>query len=188
MSTQVSSHEAEEALRLIEQASQRMRHMMGRGTMWAYLVIWGTVWALGFLGDQFLPTPWEGRLWFALDVGGVILSFGLGIYYGRKIQSRAGAQTGLLWLAWLAYSALIIFLAQPQSSFQVGILVTVLAMFAYVIMGIWVRSTFLSLLGLIITACALASYTLWPASFNFVMALVGVGMLASGLYMRKAWR
>ena len=188
MNAQVSSHEAEEALKLVEQTAQRMRRLMGQGTMWAYLVIWGTVWALGFLGEQFLEAPWESYLWSALDIGGVILSFGLGAYYGRRIRSHVGLRTALFWLSWMAYSALIVFLARPQSTFQVGLLVAVLAMFAYVVMGIWVGSTLLSVLGLVITVCMLASYTLWPASFNFVMALVGVGMLASGLYMRKAWR
>ena len=188
MNAQVSSQEAEEALKLADQTARRMRRMLGEGTMWAYLVIWGTVWALGFLGDAFLPPAWTGRAWIALDGIGIVLSFGLGLYYGQRFRVRHGAQMGLFWLAWLVYGGLIVSLARPQSAFQVGVLVTTLAMFAYVVLAIWARSTLLGGLGLVITVCTLAAYYLWPAGFNFVMALVGLGMLASGIYMHQAWR
>ncbi len=189
MSTQtLSPTEAAQALDLVERTARQMRHALAEGTMWIYLVLWGAIWALGFLASHFLPATQAGKVWAVLDGGGVVLSFGLGAYYGRKFRARVGAQMALFWLAWLLYGGLILYAAKPASTEQMGLLITLLAMFAYVVLGLWVRSLFLAILGLVITGLTMIGYYAWPAGFNLIMALAGLGLVVSGLYMRQSWR
>ncbi len=188
MDAQISPRQAEEALTLAKEAAKQMRRALETGTSWAYLVIWGVIWTLGFLGNQFLTPKHAGTAWMVLDGFGILLSFGLGVYYGQRVRYQIGAQMAIFWGAWLVYSTVVVWVSHPINAMQTGLLITVLAMFAYVVIGIWARSPFLGWLGVGITACTLAGYYFTPLYFNFVMALTGLALAAGGLYMRLGWK
>ena len=189
METKLSPHEAEKALELAEQAAEQMRRALGLSSAWVFLVIWGIIWTLGFLGDQFLPQKTAGLAWTVLDVVGLVLSFGIGFYYGRRrhLLGKAGIQIALYWLVWLVYGSLMIWVARPTSPDKVGLLILLFVMFSYVVMGIWLRSAFFAWVGVAITIYTMAGYYLLPPYFNLVMASAGLALVASGVYLRLRW-
>lgn len=97
MEPKISPTEATQALEAAEEATKQMRRAIGVGSSWIFLVIWGVIWTLGFLGNQFLPQSTASRTWTVLDVLGVLLSFGIGAYYGRyRIHKQRRHSNGAL--------------------------------------------------------------------------------------------
>ncbi len=189
MEPKISPTEATQALEAAEEATKQMRRAIGVGSSWIFLVIWGVIWTLGFLGNQFLPQSTASRTWTVLDVLGVLLSFGIGAYYGRyRIHSNAGIQMALYWFAWIVYGSLIVWAAKPSSPERLDLLILLFVMFAYVVLGIWLKSGFLGWLGVGGTIYALIGYHFFLPYFNLVMALAGLALVASGVYARLKWR
>lgn len=187
----ITPEEAQEALELVERTTRQMRRAVAHGGTPYFLLIWGAVWTLGFGGAHFLgpDSPQTGILWVVLDTLGVIASFGVGWWFGRRVRrGPLGPSVGLFWLAWIGYGLLLVYFARPQSGDQLALLISLFAMFAYVTMGIFYRSRFLGGLGLGVTLFLVGGYLLIPPYFNLWMALLGGGsLMATGLYMRYTW-
>lgn len=77
----------------------------------------------------------------------------------------------------------------PKRGIKTSLLISLFAMFGYVTSGILYRSFFLSGFGVLITVLITVGYLFLPAWFNLWMAALGGGsLIATGLYMRYAWR
>jgi len=188
----ITPEEAQEALELVERTTRQMRRAVAHGGMPYFLMIWGAVWILGFGGTHLLGpgSPQTGILWIVLDTLGVIASFGVGGWFGRRVRRGpwGPSMMGLFWLAWIGYGILLVYFARPQSGNQLALLISLFAMFAYVTMGIFYRSRFLVGLGLGVTLFLVGGYLLIPPYFNLWMALLGGGsLMAAGLYIWYAW-
>ncbi len=184
--------EAREALELVERTVRQMRRAVAHGGMPYFLLIWGTVWVLGFGATHFLgpESPQARTVWWMLIVPGLIASALVGWRLNDRVRHAwFGASVGLFWLTWMVYASLIVFFAQPQTGIQTSLLIALFAMFGYVTSGLLYRSLFLSGLGALMTALILIGYLLIPAWFSLWMAILGGGsLIAAGLYMRYAWR
>ncbi len=187
-----SPEEAREALALVEETTRRMRRALAHGGAPHFLIIWGVVWMLGFGSTHFFGSrdPRSGWAWLVLDSLGVMASFAVGSWLGRRVRSRrGGAMVGLFWLAWLFYAALIIAFARPQSGEQLSLLISLFAMMGYVTTGLLYRSSFISLLGAVVTVFIVIGYLVFPTFFNLWMALLGGGSLVvAGVYVLRRWR
>ena len=51
----ISPTEAEEALAAIQTMVQNTRRAISSSGSYIFLIVWGVIWLLGFLGSQFLP-------------------------------------------------------------------------------------------------------------------------------------
>jgi len=190
MNAPISPDEAREALDLIDATIRQMRRAVAHGGMPYFLMIWGTVWLLGFAATHFLGpnSPTVGVVWTVLDVLGMVASFGVGWHLGRRTPSPRGWRIGLYWLTWTAYAALIVYFARPQTGDQLSLLIALFAMMGYVTSGLLYHSRFLVLLGLVVTGLIVVGYVFFPAIFNLWMAFWGGGsLLAAGFYTRWAW-
>lgn len=187
----ISANEAQEALKLIEATTRQMRRALAHGGTPYFFLIWGTVWLLAFGSTQFLgpESPVAGLIWVVLDILGGIASFVVGWRLSLRLRGHTyGPTIGLFWLAWIVYAALIVYFARPQSGDQLSLLVSLFAMFGYVVMGIMFRSTLIGGLGAVLTLLIIAGYLLIPAYFNLWMAVLGGGSLIGvGLYILYAW-
>ncbi len=189
MEMKPSPAEATQALEAAEEAAKQMRRAIGVGSSWIFLMIWGVIWTLGFLGNQFLPQKAASQTWTVLDIVGLLLSFGIGAYYGRyRVRSNAGIQMALYWFAWIVYGSLIVWAAKPNSPERLDLLILLFVMFAYVVLGIWLKSGFWGWLGVVGTIYAIIGYRFFLPYFNLVMALAGLALAASGIYARSKWR
>lgn len=185
---EITREEAERALADIHQAMAQARRTIAYGGAPYYMMLWGVIWFLGYLGGQFLPGPQSGIAWLVLDLFGVVASIWIGYRLSTRVRTPMGPRLGLLWLAMLVYGVLIVWIANPTSSNQLDLLISLVAMLGYVMSGIWIGAR-LSWVGLLVTALAVLGYFLLPAFFSLWMAVLGGGLIfGSGLYIQRTWR
>ncbi len=188
----ITDEEARAALALVEQTAQRLRWALGESALADYLLIWGGVWLVGFLSSAWFPR-WESLVWTVADGLGLLASLVTSWRYAHRVRSLQyaafGRQIGAFWLGLLGYGALIVWVAHPTSSEQMGLLISLIAMFGYWVMGIWTRSRFLTGASLGVTATMLIGHFLLPQWFDLWMAVLGGGgLLAAGYYLRRGQR
>ncbi len=189
---QVTPDEAKESLAAIEAMMQKVRHSLARSDTPYHLLIWGTVWLLGFLGSHFLSGRTSGFAWLALDVLGAIGSAVAGTVAGRRVRQVDSPATsrriGMFWLALFLYCGLAVWIAAPLTGRQLAMLIVLFAMLGWMAMG-FLLSIAAVRLALLVTAIALAGYFLLPEYFFLWMALLGGGtMIGGGLYVLMKWR
>ncbi len=189
----VSAADAQRSLAAIEETMTRIRRGIAAAGA-PYLIIWGAVWIAGFAAAQFLPA-WGGWIFSALDCVGVALSIGVGFAYSRKAAVRSPGERKIFWrimifwIAIFAYVFLWMALVRHWEALTAAAFISTVAMFAYVVMGLWFDALYLTLTGFAVTALTLVGYYLLPGWFMLWMAIFGGGtLLGTGLYIRSAWR
>jgi hypothetical protein len=188
----ISPSEAEEALAAIQVMMQKTRRAISSSGAYLFLIVWGCVWLLGFLGSQFLPQEAGGYAWMILDTLGGILSAVIGIRMNRGVRSTAkpvttGARIGLFWLLLFLYVLATVAVAWPTSGKQLAMFIILTVMIGWLAMGLLL--SFASIWpALILTSLALFSYFVFPGIFYLLMAILGGGgMIALGIYIRSQW-
>jgi len=187
----ISPTEAEEALAAIQTVMRKTRRSIASSGAYIFLIIWGIIWLLGFLGSQFLPENTASNAWMVLDIAGGVFSAAVGIRVGRRIRrpssTTSGRRIGLFWLLLFLYCFAAIGIAWPTDGKQLAMFIILFAMVGWMAMGLLL--SFASVWwGLAITALALVSYFLLPGTFYLLMAILGGGgMIILGLYIRTRW-
>jgi len=189
---EITPNEAEESLAAISSMKKRMRYAAANGGAHYFLILWGIIWFLGFLGSNFLSQKVAGYVWMVLDIFGGLGSWGLGLWLSRRVRNASVSATsgriGLFWLALFAYCALTVWIAWPVDGRQLAMLMVIFAMLGWIAMG-FLLSYSLVRLALFVTALAFGSYYLLPHYFYLCMAFLGGGtMIGSALYIRFKWR
>lgn len=184
----VTPQEARQSLADIEAIMRQTRRSVAFSGAPYYLMLWGAIWFLGNVAEQFLSGTQAGYVWLALDSVGLVVSVLIGYRVGSRIRTPVGPRIGLFWLALLIYGVVLVLIVQPDTANQTNLMISLLAMFGYVVTGLWIGGR-LALLGLVVTVLALVGYFAWPAYFSLWMAVVGGGgLFATGLYILRAWR
>lgn len=184
----VSHDEARAALEAVRDIEARTRRAIRLGGGGPILMIWGVVWLVGNLGGSFLEASQKGALWLAVDTLGALGTFVVIARLSRRVRTPIGPRIGLLWLFLFLYGGLWIWISRPADAAEIGLMTSTIAMFGYVVLGLWIDRVFLWI-GVGVTLIATAIYLLAPASFELWMGLLGGGALfASGVYIHRIWR
>jgi hypothetical protein len=186
----VTKDQAQGYLDTIRKVQQQTRRTLAHSGIPFYMIIWGAVWLIGFLGSYFLPSEASGYLWFGIDVIGMVLSFVIGWWHASRVRRSAhDTRIGFFWLIWLVYTGLIVWLSGSiKDPLQIGVVVSLMAMFGYTVMGLWLWTP-LVWIGAGITALITVIYLTVPQYTNLIMAILGGGTLMfSGLYIYRNWR
>lgn len=184
----VSRDEARTALAAVREVEERARRAISLAGGGPIVMIWGFVWLIGYVGDHFLGGRSSGILWAVVDSLGLIGTLVVVSRLTRRIRDPFGPRIGLLWLFLIAYGGFWIWIAQPIGGLEVGLMAATVAMFGYVVLGLWIDLVFLWI-GLGVTVLAIGFYLLTPGSFNLWMGLLGGGaLILSGAYIHRAWR
>ncbi len=186
----MTRNEAQQSLETIHQVQREIRRTLAIGGAPFYMMLWGAIWFLGYLGSHFLPPKTAGDLWGALVAMGFILSFVIGWKLSTKVRTPGyDARIGIFWLLWIIYTFLIVWLGGFDSNpTLMSLFISIMAMFGYVVMGLWLWTP-LTWIGLGVTVIIVLAYILVPAYINLVMAVLGGGVLFfSGLYIYRSWR
>ena len=187
----VSPSEAEEALAAIQAMMTKTRRAISSSGAYVFLIIWGFIWLLGFLGSQFLSPEIGGYAWAILDTLGAILSAVFGIRMGRGVRTASpgisGKRIGTFWLLNFLYCVAVVAVSWPTGGKQMSIDIILFVMVGWIAMSLLL--SFASLWpALIITVLALIGYFLLPGIFYLWMAILGGGgMIGLGLYIRSRW-
>lgn len=203
----VSRSEASDALEMVRQTSSKTRQMAAYAGGDLCFIIWGVVWALGFLTVHFVPPMFGYRpvvgtiitsVWAVLVALGVGTTYWVSLRY-QAARSASDRRIGYMWLLFYGFiyvwAALISpFLSvsgheQSQAFWRhIGALMATLPMFMYTVMGLWLDSLMVWI-GVGITALTLVGLYLFPSVFYIWMAVLGGGgLIATGLLVRRRWR
>jgi hypothetical protein len=193
---EITREEAQASMARIEEANRQMRRLAAYGGTDMILMIWGAVWFLGYLGNQFVPV-WAGLCWLVLILTGIAAT----IIIGRRspVKSPLGRQIGIFWgmlyvFIWIWFILLWPFFhiegAEQWIRFSrhMGAFAATVPMFAYVVMGLWL-DRYLLWIGVAVTGLTLVGLYLVYPYFFYWMAVAGGGTLAgTGVLIRRRWR
>ena len=187
----VSPSEAEEALAAIQTMMKKTRRAISSSGAYVFLIVWGVIWLLGFLGSQFLPKETASFTWMGLDILGGILSAAIGVRMNRGVRSSSpttsGKRIALFWLLLFFYCVAAVCVAWPTDGKQFAMFIIIFVGVGWMAMGLLL--SFASVWwGLAMIVLALIGYFLLPGIFYLWMAVLGGGgMIALGLYIRSRW-
>jgi hypothetical protein len=184
----ISPEEAARALDAIEASRAAMRTTV-RGYRGHYILwLWGGLWVVAALLVEFegLHSLLIFRNW--LMPAGIIVTFLVMLFQGTKIRSPINKR----FLGVLATIVIFAFIwpfvlrgrATARSDFAYGAL---MAMFCYIVAGIWF-DCYLLWIGLLISALILASLFFFPVLFWWSVVLSGGVLVGTGFYVRYFWR
>lgn len=183
----ISPEEAREALGMVRQTRARVKKS---SSVEAYFsIIWGLVWFVGLLGNQFLPFEHAWWVWAPAVTVGWILSTILGIHLGQQTRSEIGPRIGFFFLALFVFATLWFVILWPLSLKQVALFIMTVFIFGGVAVGIITRVMPLIICDLSLAALLVLGYYLVPAYF-FLWAAVfcGLALVGIGLVMLWRWR
>jgi len=187
----ISPEEAEEALNAIQTVMQKTRRSISSSGAYKFLILWGAIWSLGFLGSQFLPAQVAQYTWIVLDVIGGLISIFIGIRMKAGLHSSSsktsGRRIGLFWLLLFLYCYAAVAIVWPVDSKQLAMMIILFSTVGWVAMGLLL--SFASVWwGLGLFLISLVGYFLIPDIFFLWMAIWGGGgLITLGIVIRNRW-
>lgn len=191
-----SQQDARQSLAAIENSTRQMKKSISSSYTSPFLVLWGLIWVLGFLGSHF----WLSKvylIWTVLDIIGIFGTFVITYWQIKRAdpvkvasQSKTFRQLFWFWFLLFGYAGLWLSFLKPHSGLQMNAFLCTLIMFAYIIMGMWLQEGCLIWLGIGITVTTVLALVLIPHSWYclWMAAAAGGPMLGTGLYIRFAWK
>jgi hypothetical protein len=185
----LTSEEAQAGLDMIRHTQNRFKKAIASGYSSHLLVLWGLIGILGF-GSLQISLYWGGRFYAVLDIVGIVLT--IMIVRRWPPPSASGGDTSLqierVWPAFLIYALVWAWILEPSGIMQACAYACAVCGFAYVLIGILARVSFMIWLGSAGTLLIMVGYFGLPTYFYAWTALFGGGtILGTGLYIRR-WR
>lgn len=162
----------------IARIGERSRRLHGYAAGAPHMLLWGAIWVVGNLADQFMPAL-GGLAWPVLILLGVAGSTVLGARRSGRAKAAAAARWLASAVAVVAGLALVITVLRPADPAEVNAAISLVVATAYALLGIWRGPVFL-LLGIVIAAAVTAGWFLARDIFALVMAVIGGGALMLG--------
>lgn len=194
---EITPEDARESLAQVKKTAERTRKMVAYGGGDVLFIVWGVVWVLGSMGNQFLLEVCHW-IWLGVVAAGVTVTL-LVAKFKSPVRSPTDRRLGFFWLFMFLYVGLWLGLLFPfvkigsmeegiRFSKHFGGIMFTAPMFAYVVTGLWLDD-FMVWLGLGVTALTLIGLFLLQPYFWFWMAGAGGGtLIGTGLFIRKRWR
>lgn len=170
-------------LKTIRAIMERTRRTAGGYGGW-FMVLWGVIWFVGFLGNQFVPGRLLGWFWLGLTSLGSVASAVIGARTGRRAGVRSPVWRPIvLWLvAMVAFVGLIAWQLRLRTTRDVALLIVLTVALTYVQVGLFSHWSII-VVGAVLAALTVAVELLVPDYFFVVMAFLSGGLLvASGLW------
>ncbi|WP_432799887.1 hypothetical protein [Poriferisphaera sp. WC338] len=197
---EMNADDAKRALGDIEYVMKQVKGRLSAGPTGNILMVWGAVWITCFALPYWLP-QWAFTGWMIGNSLGILCTtiFVILDARKRKIVSNEMKQISLR-IGW-AWGSLFIFLffmmaiISPLNWPEESAVLVIMLMFMYVIMGLWLRATFLFAVGWFIAIAACLGYFLmkwgWLGdmrNYTLWLALICGGTLfTSGFYIKRRW-
>jgi hypothetical protein len=183
----MDSGRAADDLRVIRQVMDRTRRAAAQHGGW-FGVLWGAIWVVGFLANQYLPEETAGLLWAILDVGGGAASALVGARLARRgVHSPLWPRIILFFIALCVFDGLLVWLLGLRGMRQLALLITLTVALAFVQAGLFTSGPF-GVVGLLVAAAAVGATVLVPEYFHLVMAGLGALLMCSGLWVIRSDR
>ncbi len=195
----LSRDEARAALAAIDAISSETRRNIAGSCAGPILIWWGLIWIVMLGYAQFHSGP--NRLWWVFILAGFSGQVVLQQVRPPLIKQAPNWRAAAFWLGIFVYAGLFLILLEPWDLLQnlssadsamvdrkITAYLSIVPMFAYVIIGPWVSRFFVGL-GLLMTALILFGYYFVPNWFYLWVGLIGGGtLILSGIFIRKFWK
>ncbi len=190
----MTRNEAAAALSDIENTTRRGMTLRGYRVAGPILMVWGLIWAAGYVAMGLLPAERWGPIWFVLDFIGAATTMIMARrgYSRNATASQIAASSGMVWKLALGMMAVSAFVLGIIAIFPKGEIAAYLALpglitgMIYMAIGLWSGLRY-ALIGLTVFAATLLGFFLFRSELAFWMAAVGGGgLFVSGLWLRKA--
>ena len=178
----MGSNNVSDDLKAIRQIMERSSRAVGGSGGW-FMVLWGSIWFVGFLGNQFLPADTAGYVWMGLSCLGAVASILIGIRLGRqtRVRSTVWRPITLGFLALIVFVLLLVWLFDLNSARDISLLIVLTISLCYVLIGLFTRGG-TALIGVMLAAVTVGLAVLLPDYFFLAMAFLSGGLLiGSGL-------
>ncbi len=186
--TSVSKHEAQSALSEIDSVTRRGMALRGYRHAGPILMVWGAIWAVGYLGMAYLEPHWWGWMWLGLDAAGVVAT----LVQSPRAEA-AGALPGQAWRLSLGMGACVAFILAIVAVFPKTELLPYIALpglfvgFIYMVLGVVLGAWRYAGMGAVTFVATLVGYFLWPAHLaEWLAAVGGGGLFLGGVWLRSA--
>ncbi len=192
--------EAAASLSEIDEIIARTRRTIGHGVTAPLLILWGTIWIIGYSITHFSPDT--ARIaWPVLASLGGIVSWVIGARSSTPTRDRSDAKVGVAWVVLFLFAALWFAILLPPGTpsdmtgqemallynRKLGAYLGTVPMLAYIILGLWF-GRFLTILGSFVTLLIAFGYFLTPDWSLLITGLIGGGgLILSGVFIRKLW-
>ncbi len=190
----LNGENAQESLAAIENIMKQTRKAIASSHANSLLILWGVIWVVNNTVLQFYPDYAHYISWGFVAVGmfGTFLIHHIS-HTQPSIRSehrlRIGRRILCSWILLYAYVFIWLAMLAPFNGLQINAVCSTAAMFAYILIGLWVGSYFMVWLGLAVTAMTLIGFYFIPHYYCLWMAITGGGaILCTGLYIRFRWR
>jgi hypothetical protein len=188
----ISPGQAAAALQDIEQTERRTRVSGGYAAASPHLILWGLVWAVGYIGCAFTPPERWGLVWLPLIVVGSVGSTWFGSRArrsprgGRTSVAGAGARSAAAAIAIFVFLMAFFAIVRPTDP-RVGLVFPVMTLgLIYCLVGIFARLSRFVWIGAAAFAVAIAGYLAAPEwTALWVAAAGGGGLVLGGLWLRR---
>ena len=188
----ITPDEARVALHDIQQGTAKARIIYNA---WAYyLLLWGAVWTIGFLGTQVQP-HFAGLIWGVMIVIGMGGSALLGSLQARRMRvvpgtrsAFMGARLGIFYGVLYAF-AILWLIVFPFTLLQVALFWIMVVAFGFIIAGVWLCEYVSIGLGVGMTFMGVLGYFFVPHYFWLWSAVfAGLPLMGVGVYylLRKS--
>jgi hypothetical protein len=190
----VSQEEAQASLSTVRNVTTRTHRAIASAYANPLLILWGVLWIIAFTAAHFYLS-YAFHIFMAMAaVGGIGTAAIFRIFHTKTpikdaSTTRAGWRITVFWILLYAYTTIWLFLLSPFNGLQCNVVISTAAMFGYVVIGLWLGSYFMVVLGLAVTAATLVGYYFLTPYYCLWMAVIGGGaLLGTGLYIRLRWR
>lgn len=203
----ISKEQAEGSLGQVQAVTVQTRKKIAADSTSPFLILWGAIWFAASLVSYFshifefkdyclqlterisIGINAAGMCWIVLVTIGMVVSWIVGV--GKSPTKSPDNKRWLLcWLILCVYGIIWVAILQPRNDYQIGAFFASLAMFIYVVMGLW-ADRLLLWLGVVVTLLIVSGFFLFylqPAFWLWLAVLGGGTLGGTGLYIRKAWR
>lgn len=184
----ISPQHAASALADIDATTRRTETARGYRAGGPVLMMWGLLWAVGYLAMAWLPAPQWALAWFGLSALGMAGS--VAMLRGRRVPVAAGADGGSLRLVGFALACVVFMssvslVTQPSDPAAFMALPGLFIGLVYAAAGLFVARRYL-LIGAYVFALTLIGFFAFKAYLPYWMAAASLGLLLGGAWLMRA--
>jgi len=176
--------EAAASLSDVASVERRTREALNYGFSSAILMVWGLIWAIGYLLTYLQPTK-AALVWDVLSAVGVVAAVACGIVWSKSRRENWDWRITAAFIVMIGFGFFWQWLLGGSQWRELPVFWSTLFMFGYIVAGLWMGRFFI-VCGIVVTGLVLAGY-LWTGPW-FLLWMAGVGggsLILGGLWLRR---
>lgn len=190
----INDQQAKESLEMIHQTTDKTKKAVSSSYSSPMLILWGSVWIAAYTACHFY-VQYAYWIFMVMNIVGGVGSGIIVWWYNTKAPIKVDSSNPLgkkifwFWFSLFVYIAIWMKILSPFNGLQLNAVLVTAVMFAYIVMGLFYETPFLTIIGIFVTAATLLGYYVFTPYYCLWLAVCGGGaFLGTGVYIRLKWR